>query len=155
METKRKIWSCKIGEVAESVLFDGADGPMRDAVEAAYRHLTGEHNTFCFSGWGAELDESERAVVENREPNAEHYENWKTTIDKAAALWALLDDIDTLDDMAKGDDAAFRELARTIQQKRFRIMSGEDWEQTPFAQARKAAYAAPSTLSPHASTPER
>lgn len=137
-----KIWSCKIGEIDEAALPEGADAPMRAAVETAYRELTGYSSVFCFSGWGATLDEGERAVVENREPSAEHYENWKSTIDKAAALWALLDDIDTLDDMAKGDDVAFREAVRSTQQKRFRIMSGEEWEETPFAQARKAAYAA-------------
>jgi hypothetical protein len=33
-------------------------------------------------------------------------------------LWKLLDDIDTLDDAVKDNDKAFREHARTIQQKR-------------------------------------
>lgn len=47
---------------------------------------------------------------------------------KAAALWALLDDIDTLDDMAKENDAGYREHARRIQQKRFTIMSGDEWD---------------------------
>lgn len=61
-----KIWSCKIGEVAS--VPDGADAPMRKAVERAYKELTGEEAVFNFSGWGAELEESERAVVENREP---------------------------------------------------------------------------------------
>lgn len=51
-----------------------------------------------------------------------------TYAEKAAALWALLDDIDTLDDMAKGNDAGYREHARRIQQKRFQIMSGEEWD---------------------------
>ena len=47
----------------------------------------------------------------------------------AAALWALLDDIDTLDDAAKGDDAAFRGNARDIQRRRFAVMSGELFDQ--------------------------
>lgn len=136
-----KIWSCKIGEVDEATLPEGADAPMRQAIFQAFVATTGQEPSFCFSGWGAELDEGERAVVEKREPSAAHYENWKSTIDKAAALWALLDDIDTLDDMAKGDDAAFREHVRNVQQKRFRIMSGEDWEATPYARALAAAYA--------------
>lgn len=41
---------------------------MRRAVEEAYRELTGDDPTFVFSGWGAQLDEGERAVVEDREP---------------------------------------------------------------------------------------
>jgi hypothetical protein len=63
-----KIWSCKIGEVDASKLPSGADLPMRQAVARAYRELTGEEPEFLFSGWGAELDECERAVVENRLP---------------------------------------------------------------------------------------
>lgn len=62
-----KIWSCKIGEV-DSLPISGADHPMRQAVEKAYKEITGEDCKFCFSGWGAELDEIERAVVEDREP---------------------------------------------------------------------------------------
>lgn len=149
-----KTWFCKIGEADPDALPEGADAPMREAVAKAYFDLTGDHSNFIFSGWGAELDEGERAVVENREPSAENYENWKSTIDKAAALWALLDDIDTLDDMAKGDDAAFRELARGFQQKRFCIMSGEEWEKTPFALARIAQYAEHKDGPPQAQRPE-
>lgn len=63
-----KIWSCKIGEVDPSKVPPGGDSPMRRAVEIAYRELTGERPAFNFSGWGAELDEAERAVVENRSP---------------------------------------------------------------------------------------
>lgn len=71
-----KIWSCKIGECDAELLPDGADAPMRAAVERAYRELTGFDAAFNFSGWGAELDESERAVVEKREPSPEHYRQW-------------------------------------------------------------------------------
>ena len=63
-----KIWSCKIGECDEGLLEDGADAPMREAVTKAYAELTGIDNEFCFSGWGAELDEFERAVVDDTEP---------------------------------------------------------------------------------------
>lgn len=62
-----KIWFCKIGE-AESVP-EGADGPMREAVEAAYKDLTGREPGFLFSGWGGQLSEAERAAHENRLPN--------------------------------------------------------------------------------------
>jgi len=64
--TTTKIWECKIGEV-DSVA-GGADYPMRQAVAAAYREVTGSEPVFIFSGWGALLTEAERAVVENRLP---------------------------------------------------------------------------------------
>lgn len=44
---------------------------------------------------------------------------------RAARLWALLDDIDTLVDAARSDDAAFRLHVRNIQRRRFAILSGE------------------------------
>ena len=60
------MWFCKIGE--HSPLQRGADSPMRDAVAAEYKKLTGQEPAFIFSGWGGELTEGERAVVENRLP---------------------------------------------------------------------------------------
>lgn len=65
---KMKIWECKIGEVDAARLPRGSDAPMRQAVQRAYRELTGEWPEFTFSGWGGELTEGERAVVENRVP---------------------------------------------------------------------------------------
>ena len=41
---------------------------MRQAVEEAFKQLTGDWPEFIFSGWGAELTEAELAVVENRMP---------------------------------------------------------------------------------------
>ena len=76
----KKIWSCKIGEVDDKVLPRGCDLPMRNAVEAAYYMITGERAQFNFSGWGAALTESERAVVENREPRKELIETQLQTI---------------------------------------------------------------------------
>lgn len=75
MSAENKIWTCKIGEVDVAKLREvhpgsGADGPMRDAVEGAYKELTGEEPTFTFSGWGGELNEAERATVEDRLPSA-------------------------------------------------------------------------------------
>ena len=60
------IWFCKIGE--HSPLQRGADSPMRYAVAAEYKKLTGQEPAFIFSGWSGELTEPERAVVENRLP---------------------------------------------------------------------------------------
>ena len=47
---------------------------------------------------------------------------------KAMALWKLLDDIDTLDDSAKGNDAEFRRRCYIIQRKRFQIISGDQYD---------------------------
>lgn len=68
------IWGCKIGEADE--LPDGSDAPMREAVIRAYKLMTGKEPEFTFSGWGASLDETERAVVENRLPEKDP--DWNT-----------------------------------------------------------------------------
>lgn len=65
-----KIWSCKIGEVDGKKLPRGCDFPMRQAVEKAYREITGEDPIFIFSGWDAELTESEREVVNEHSPHS-------------------------------------------------------------------------------------
>lgn len=41
----------------------------------------------------------------------------------AQFLWALLDDIDTASDIAKGDDAAYRAMVERIQRRRFEVGS--------------------------------
>ena len=69
MTEAMKMWTCKVGEAPESKIPRAADGPMRRAVAFAFQSLTGVEPTFVFSGWGDQLDESERAVVENREPD--------------------------------------------------------------------------------------
>lgn len=66
---KMKIWDCKIGEIDAAKLPPGADQPMRRAIAQCYLELTGEDPQFIFSGWGAELLERERAVVEDRMPD--------------------------------------------------------------------------------------
>lgn len=65
----KKMWYCKIGEVDNQALSGSPDGAMRSAVAEAYRRITYQEPTFLLSGWGAELTESERAVVEDREPD--------------------------------------------------------------------------------------
>lgn len=62
-----KTWYCKIGEATDPI--DGADNTMRSAVERTYEWVIGEKPAFIFSGWGGELTEAERAVVENRPPD--------------------------------------------------------------------------------------
>lgn len=61
------IWTCKIGGLVGE-LRKGADAPMRNAVEAMFKLLTGNNPKFIFSGWGGEITEAERAVVEDRLP---------------------------------------------------------------------------------------
>lgn len=57
------VWGCKIGVSDRSALPDGADSPLRQAVEDAYRELTGRNADFCFSGWGEELTPAEAEDV--------------------------------------------------------------------------------------------
>lgn len=64
MANEQSIWTCKIGPADRAALPHGSDGPMREAVERAYKELTGEEAEFIFSGWGAELDDGEAEVVE-------------------------------------------------------------------------------------------
>ena len=47
---------------------------------------------------------------------------------RSIQLWKLLDDIDALDDAAKGYDSEFRKRCYAIQRKRFEIMSGEQFD---------------------------
>ncbi len=62
-----RIWTCKIGTRVRE-LPKGADGPMRKVVFDAFARVTGYEADYCFSGWGGELLEIERAVVEDRDP---------------------------------------------------------------------------------------
>jgi len=67
-QAKERIWFCKIGGIVDPMPH-GADGPMREAVAEAFKRLNGHAEpAFIFSGWGGELTEPERAVVENRLP---------------------------------------------------------------------------------------
>lgn len=61
--SKTKIWYCKIGEVFEGELGSMPDLRMRAAVREAYIKLTSRPPIFLFSGWGGELTQSERDVV--------------------------------------------------------------------------------------------
>lgn len=79
IEGKEQIWTCKIGGRVTG-LPKGADGPMRVAVQACFEKLTGYEAEFTFSGWGAELTEGERAVVENREPRYDRKKSFEESI---------------------------------------------------------------------------
>lgn len=58
-----KIWTCKIGEVREGVLTQGADWAMRMAIRKAYEEITGRSPDYIFSGWEGELTEIEREIA--------------------------------------------------------------------------------------------
>ena len=60
---KKKIWTCKIGEIDAGRLPEGADWPMRDAIRRAYVELTGREPEFVFSGWGGNLTAAERKAA--------------------------------------------------------------------------------------------
>lgn len=65
-----KIWFCKIGGHSLD-LPSPADPAMREAIRKAYQEITGQEPTFLFSGWGGELTEQERAVVDELDRLAE------------------------------------------------------------------------------------
>lgn len=73
-----KIWYCKIGWTPKACLPDYSDLPMRRAVQAAYKQVTGFDDEFIFSNWDGKLDESELAVVEHRDvrANPAHHSAW-------------------------------------------------------------------------------
>ena len=56
-------------------------------------------------------------------------------IEAAEELWQLLDNIDTLDDAARSDDAFFRRACRKHLKARFKILSSDGyklyWEDDP------------------------
>jgi hypothetical protein len=72
----KPIWECKIGILGHAELPEGCDAPMRAAVRRAFREVAGVSADFIFSGWSAQLDEAELAIVENRypEPSTEQKE---------------------------------------------------------------------------------
>lgn len=59
-----KVWTCKIGARWLADVPYGADGPMRCAIEKAFKEITGNNAEFCFSGWGGSLDKYELEIVE-------------------------------------------------------------------------------------------
>lgn len=77
-------WFCRIGETED--LPPESDQSMRNAASVAYKLITGKDADFIFSGWGDELPEEYRAVVEDREPNKAHFHEWtaQQTLDKLA-----------------------------------------------------------------------
>lgn len=57
---------------------------------------------------------------------ARYSENSNFWRGRASALWMVLDDISTLDDMCKSNDAAFRNLIQKHLEKRWKIIDMND-----------------------------
>lgn len=92
-ETKRgtrkyQVWACKIVLDGNSVLPSGFDWPPRKAATEAIE-AAGFKVISCFSGWGGMLEESEAAVIEDREPVFE-----KTDTARKAALEKIAAEMD-------------------------------------------------------------
>jgi len=69
MSDTRRIWFCKIGVADDAEVPRGGDLPMRFAVEAAFRRVTGRKAKFTFSGWGSmqeELTPNEKEIIGER-----------------------------------------------------------------------------------------
>ena len=62
-----KVWDCKIGFATAQELPNGADTPLRVAVEEAFKKVLGRECDFCFSNQGGKLNEEEaNAVLEDK-----------------------------------------------------------------------------------------
>jgi hypothetical protein len=59
------IWTCSIGGLVTKELPQGADAPMRKAVQAAYHGIFGFEADFNFSGWGGKLTTTQRSIAYN------------------------------------------------------------------------------------------
>lgn len=109
----KDIWRCKIGEnIGPNSLPSGADAPMRQAVKKAYKELTGLEPDFIFSGWGSELTDGERYVVDpinNPSPSPPPYS-----------------DLSLIEAEARGQQAE-RERVLALVREAIRRPPGESW----------------------------
>lgn len=116
MQTNPEQWAVELAnEVAVAVIANqsGSITPAAIAIQTAF------------------AEREARNYAQHRETLAvlqTAHESEVMTQANVVKLWALLDDIDTLDDACRGDNNLFRKLARDVQQKRFAIMSGEEWD---------------------------
>lgn len=79
-------------------------------------------NQPCENIVGISEDDAIIAAIEGPSDRLISREADAETANRAAQfLFKLLDDIDTADDVARADDAAFREMVRRIQRRRFEV----------------------------------
>lgn len=128
--TPTKINTISAGQMvahtaAPSVFYRNPDGPAAaDEIE----RLTAEVRRLDYSTTHTCWDECPRvACAQRREIDALRAQLAEAQ-QQASKLWALLDDIDTLDDSCRGDDDLFRTLTRAAQLTRHAIMTGEEWD---------------------------
>ena len=125
-----KTWSCKIGEVLD--LAPGSDAPMRLAVARAYKELTGKEADFCFSGWGAELTQAERAVVDNLPPaialhpapSTEVAKVWRECLDK---WWDIPNPDKTFPSWLEEKTKAAEARQKTIDSPKIKCSTDAEW----------------------------
>lgn len=115
-------------------LYD-AEGNPRQA-SGPFMHHPGDDDSAAITFWGkrdlrvvlrkmlAELD-AHYANVPPEEPIAGAP---TSDFETAAELWQLLDDIDSLDDSCKGDNAAFRSKARAYLKDRHRLLESDGYK---------------------------
>ena len=51
---KPRYWVCIIGETEWNDLPRGADSPIRQATQKAFKEITGHNENHCWSGWAAD-----------------------------------------------------------------------------------------------------
>jgi len=61
MNQKQEFWTCVIGPADRNKLPDGADFPMRMAVQSAFHRTTGDGHEICMSGWGSDSETAAKA----------------------------------------------------------------------------------------------
>ena len=62
-----KVWQCKLVLPEDANLPDGADLPMRQALQSACEELTGQQPIDIFSGWGGKLTKIEQRLVRSND----------------------------------------------------------------------------------------
>jgi hypothetical protein len=73
----KEYWHCTIGPTTRSKLRNGADAPLRIAVESAFVKLLGEQAEMCASGWGYSIEEYEANNTVGYRLDSEHYKRIK------------------------------------------------------------------------------
>lgn len=107
------------------------------------RHTEYQHRWRCRDLNGEIIGASTEGYTDKRdaEANARRFgwvpEDEVSMRDRAEALWGLLDDIDTLDDAARDDDAGFRNATREIIRKRVRYFLSEDGQTLTLVRLKK------------------
>ena len=63
LDNTRIAWTCKIGSTKGVQIPMGGDSPMRQAIQKAFKELTGEDAEATFSGWGSSFTAGELHVI--------------------------------------------------------------------------------------------